>query len=132
METTPFLIHIVTQEALFNEEISTITYIKDITFGVLYEQVKVQNQLKDVLTNTFQKKMEMPLDTIVKNIETLENSKILQDEDSQVKQFKTQIYETKLQAKLIIFQLKDLKDWNSIQNNSLRLVSHKFDLHQAL
>jgi hypothetical protein len=32
-----FLIHIVTQEVLFDEEISTITYFKDITFGVLYE-----------------------------------------------------------------------------------------------
>lgn len=32
-----FLIYIVTQEVLFNEEISTITFFKDITFGVLYE-----------------------------------------------------------------------------------------------
>jgi hypothetical protein len=30
------LIYIVTQEVLFNDEISTITYFKDITFGVLY------------------------------------------------------------------------------------------------
>ena len=32
-----YLIYIVTQEVIFNEEISTITYFKDITFGVLYE-----------------------------------------------------------------------------------------------
>ena len=32
-----YLIYIVTQEVLFNDEISTITYFKDITFGVLYE-----------------------------------------------------------------------------------------------
>ena len=42
-DTDPFLINVVTQEVLFNEEISTVTYIKDITFGVLYEQIKVQN-----------------------------------------------------------------------------------------
>ena len=35
-----YLIYIVTQDVIFNEEISTITYFKDITFGVLYEQVK--------------------------------------------------------------------------------------------
>jgi hypothetical protein len=35
-----YLIYIVTQEVVFNEEISKITYFKDITFGVLYEQVK--------------------------------------------------------------------------------------------
>ena len=32
-----YLIYIVTQDVIFNEEISTITYFKDITFGVLYE-----------------------------------------------------------------------------------------------
>ena len=36
-----YLIYIVTQEVLFNDEISTITYFKDITFGVLYEQIKM-------------------------------------------------------------------------------------------
>ena len=40
-----YFIYIVTQEVLFNDEISTITYFKDITFGVLYEQIKLQNQL---------------------------------------------------------------------------------------
>ena len=40
-----YLIYIVTQEVLFNDEISTITYFKDITFGVFYEQFKLQNQL---------------------------------------------------------------------------------------
>ena len=40
-----FLIYIITQEVIFNEELSTITYFKDITFGVLYEQVKAQQSL---------------------------------------------------------------------------------------
>ncbi len=31
------LIHVVTQDVLFNDEASTITYFKDITFGILYE-----------------------------------------------------------------------------------------------
>jgi len=31
------LIYIVNQEILFDEEVSTITYFRDITFGVLYE-----------------------------------------------------------------------------------------------
>lgn len=44
-EGAGYLIYIVTQEVLFNDEISTITYFKDITFGVLYEQIKLQNQL---------------------------------------------------------------------------------------
>jgi hypothetical protein len=42
-EEAGFLIYVITQEVLFNDEISTITYFKDITFGILYEQIKVQN-----------------------------------------------------------------------------------------
>jgi hypothetical protein len=34
------LIYIESQEVLFNGEISTVTYFKDITFGILYEQIK--------------------------------------------------------------------------------------------
>ena len=39
-KSNDFLIYIINKEVLFNGEISTITYFKDITFGVLYEQVK--------------------------------------------------------------------------------------------
>ena len=49
-----FLIYIVTQEVLFNEEISTITYFKDITFGVLYEQVKAQRSLETAISRALQ------------------------------------------------------------------------------
>ena len=41
-ESAGYLIYIVTQEVIFDEEISTITYFKDITFGVMYEQIKAQ------------------------------------------------------------------------------------------
>ena len=37
-----YLVYIVTQQIVFNDELSTITYFKDITFGVLYEQIKAQ------------------------------------------------------------------------------------------
>ena len=37
-----YLVYIVSQEVLFDDELSTITYFKDITFGVLYEQIKAK------------------------------------------------------------------------------------------
>ena len=40
-----FLIYLVNQEILFDEELSTITYFRDITFGVLYEQIKAEQQV---------------------------------------------------------------------------------------
>ena len=33
-----FLISIINQEIEFNEEPVTVTFVKDITFGILYEQ----------------------------------------------------------------------------------------------
>ena len=34
------LVYVVSQDIFFNDELSTITYFKDITFGVLYEQIR--------------------------------------------------------------------------------------------
>jgi hypothetical protein len=39
---------------------------------------------------------------------------------------------TKVQASLILFHLKDLQDWDSLQQGKLRIISKKFDLHSAL
>ena len=46
------LFYITSQDILFNDELSTITYFKDITFGVLFEQIKAQQQLQNMITNT--------------------------------------------------------------------------------
>jgi hypothetical protein len=68
------LIYIVTQDVLFDEEISTITYFKDITFGVLYEQMKAKQYLQSIISNTLQQKLIIPLQTVVKNCKALEDS----------------------------------------------------------
>jgi hypothetical protein len=44
-EDEDYLVYTVSQEVLFDEELSTITYFKDITFGFLYEQVKAKSFL---------------------------------------------------------------------------------------
>jgi hypothetical protein len=35
-----FLIYILSKQVYLNDEAHTLTFIKDITFGVLYEQIK--------------------------------------------------------------------------------------------
>ena len=47
-----YLVYIENQQIVFNDELSTITYFKDITFGVLYEQIKAQQQLQSIIQNT--------------------------------------------------------------------------------
>ena len=44
-EEKKFLIHLVTKQITFNDEEHTILFIKDITFGVLYEQIKATEHL---------------------------------------------------------------------------------------
>ena len=67
-----YMVYIVNQEVIFNEEISTITYFKDITFGVLYEQVKAQQSLQNAISTALQSKMGVPLKNIVRNCKELE------------------------------------------------------------
>jgi hypothetical protein len=38
--TNKFLIYILSKQVYLNDEAHTMTFIKDITFGVLYEQIK--------------------------------------------------------------------------------------------
>ena len=42
----------------------TLTFLKDVTFGVLYEQIKSQDQVKRWLNPTLQQKIYMPLQQI--------------------------------------------------------------------
>ena len=46
-----FLIYIVTQELFYNDHFQHIAYIKDVTFGVLYEQIRAQDHLQNMLNN---------------------------------------------------------------------------------
>jgi len=38
-QQSKFLVYIINQEIELNEEVVTITFFKDITFGILYEQL---------------------------------------------------------------------------------------------
>lgn len=82
---------------IFEDQIQTVTYFKDITFGILYEQVKYQSQLERMLTETFQRKVTVPLNTIRQNFEVIENSKELE----KVPKLKQQFEGAKMQSLLL-------------------------------
>ena len=52
-----FMIHIVNQVMSVNDTEYVATFFKDITFGVLYEQIKAQESFKNVITRTIQSKL---------------------------------------------------------------------------
>ena len=76
-EYPKFLIYIVNQQVKINDEPQTLTFFKDITFGVLYEQIKAQDQLKGMLDNTLQNKIGNPLQSVVKTCQSVLQSQQL-------------------------------------------------------
>ena len=66
-----YLIYILRQTAFINDEEYTLTFFKDITFGVLYEQVKAQEELKNMIHSTLQQKISIPLQACVKSCQNL-------------------------------------------------------------
>ena len=53
------------------------TFFKDITFSVLYEQMRAQDQFKKLFTDTLQSKLWMPIKSIVASCEDLAGSEKL-------------------------------------------------------
>ena len=47
-----FLVYMISQQVYINDEVHSLTVIKDITFGVLFEQLKAQQNLKSVVNTT--------------------------------------------------------------------------------
>ena len=110
-KTNEHLVYIVQQEILFNDEVSTITYFKDITFGVLYEQIKAKQQLQNMITNTLQEKIGEPLYSVIKHCKAIEEDPIINEEDDLFREFMVKIRSTRKLASIISFKLKDMKDW---------------------
>jgi hypothetical protein len=65
------LIYILTQTAFINDEEYTLTYFKDITFGVLYEQIKAKEDLRNMINATLQQNISIPLQACVKSCQKL-------------------------------------------------------------
>ena len=72
-----FLIYIVNQEVEFDEEPVTITFFKDITFGVLYSQIIAQDELQSIITRNLDTKIGNKLDKISVNVQSLIHDKSL-------------------------------------------------------
>ena len=62
------LVYIINQEIEFNEEPVTITFFKDITFGILYEQMMAQDDLQKIITNNLDQKIGSKLKKISDNV----------------------------------------------------------------
>ena len=69
------LIHIVTQDVLYNDEACTITYFKDITFGILYEQMTSKMKMQSKISKNLQEKVAGPIKQVIEKLNKLTSKK---------------------------------------------------------
>ena len=56
-----FLVQVISQNVLFNEEIAQVCYFKDITFGVLQDQIQAQERIQKLISSSLHHKIGQPL-----------------------------------------------------------------------
>ena len=77
--------------------------------------------------------MGHPLENIVKNCQELEQSEQLKSfERTSGTLFRQMIKNARIASNLMVFQLKDMRDWNLLKSNYFRKVSSKFSLLDSL
>jgi hypothetical protein len=69
-----FLITIQSYNMTINDQECVMTFIKDITFGVIHEQVKARERLKNIVVGTLKKNIDEPLTSLISNCEVLKDS----------------------------------------------------------
>ena len=132
-KSSHILIQVVNNKATLNGKIHTLTFLKDVTFGVLYEQIKSQDQIKRMMNSTLQQKIYMPLQKIEATCKEIVTS------DSLGK-FELAIANTKLSSeldqmathcKLVILQLDDMKDLVLIIEGKIIKKTSRFNMRQT-
>ncbi len=89
-----FIVYIVCQEILFDEEVSTIIYFRDISFGIIQDHIRQKFNFQDFIFKTINKKIGEPLTAISLNCKQIEESQNLKNfeksfnENSQPQQFR--------------------------------------------
>ena len=69
------------------------------------------------------------MENIVTNCKELENSEQLKSfESSSGSLFRQMIKNARIASNLMVFQMKDMRDWNLLKNNEFRTISGKFSL----
>ena len=66
-----FVFTIIKKKIKYDNEDAYIIYFKDVTFGVLYEQIKAQKSFQEIINATISHEMRNPLNSIISNCSLL-------------------------------------------------------------
>jgi len=91
----------------------TITFFKDITFGVLYSQIMAQDELQSIITNNLDKKIGNKLGKISVNVQTLmhdKNLKKFEEDYPNTNNIRKQLDSLKILSNTMLLSIQDVKD----------------------
>ena len=94
--TQNILIQIELQQVKLNDKLQYMAYFKDVTFGVLYEQIKGKELLQNMIDSTLYNKLSRPLERVVDTCQNFERSSELIKFEKSLKLHKDQLLSTKL------------------------------------
>ena len=129
-----FLIYITSKQVYINDELHTLTIIKDITFGVLFEQLKAQQNLRSIVKTTLRKKIGVPLQVVISSCQNILNSDspLLDAQVNQEIPIRDNLQAMILQCRSVVFKLNDMSDWQAIQLGNFRRKNICFSLEKVI
>lgn len=111
------------------------TFFKDITFSVLYEQMRAQDQFKKLFTDTLQSKLWQPIESMVRSCEELRKSEKLRQferESDEENTLSSTLSQAIIQSKSSLFRLLDIRDWLDFFDGTLSVRNFRFDVVETL
>ena len=129
------MIYIINQEIEFNEEPVTISFFKDITFGILYEQIMAQDELQKIITNNLDQKIGQKLKKISENVIDLSRDKSLQKFEQDYPNpvgISKQLDIMGILSRMMLYSIGDVKDWQALKQGRFANNKHAFNLDEAL
>lgn len=128
------MIHIVKQVMSINDTNFVATFFKDITFGVLYEQLRAQEKFKNVMTKTLQYKLWTPIQNVILTCQDLQKSGKLEqfEANDETKELSLKIRSTIIQSKSALYKLEDIRDWIDIYDDKFKVKNLKFDVCKTI
>ena len=119
-----FIFTIIKKAIKYDGEDAFIVYFKDVTFGVLYEQIKAQKSFQEIINATISHEMRNPINSIISNCSLLENDPSLSEKA------KSRLKTVNVSCNLLTSFLHDLIDWTQIKLGKFNQKITQFDLKE--
>ena len=112
--------------------------MRDITFGLLYQQMKAEQKFDNIMNNTIQAKIQSPLKAAIIKLQAIEDNEQFKefiDSNKRVESIKNmavKMKDTRNIMNITYFKFKDLQDYQNFKNGQFRMIKRDFTLQDIL